>query len=870
MNILFVVSHRELADPFESVLLGFAERGHQVRLAIPFRKDAPALPERVAGCQLIEEVACPSQRADHWAAAHLLRCVRDYYRYLEPRYTAASRLRQRAQRMLVRAASDGHKTQATGECPVCGAQLSGDHWASILSGLGETEYTNLERLLVQAEADIPADGAIQAFLDAKRPQVVLVAPLLKLGSSLVDYVKGAQALGIPVAAPVVSWDDLSAEGSLHVIPDRLMVWNERQKQEALVLHGVPADRVTITGAPRFDAFVTRRLSVDRSPFCAALDLDPLRPIVVFLGSSEFVAPNERAFVDRWISALRSANDEALRRCNVVVRPHPKNRRGYLDWPFAAGAGVALHLADGDQALFDCLSHSAVAVGLNTGALIEAGLLGRPAQTVLAPEFAGAQQNTLHFHHLLRENGGFVDVADTLDTHMAQLAEAAADPSARDRAPVERFVWASGHTGQATALMIDAAERMARTIKGRGLLRWAQPSRSQPGAVSPIRTVRVEQPGLPVPGTLPPSVSPNLRREGGAVRSDDARFGAPSKSLDRIDSMLHGTDLSWLATDSTISEFWKRQVADAKQKALQNKAPQDLRVADVVGYLGYGFEPLPPGIQIEEDASLQRVLDAWQKVQPMLRRSGSKVPGFTLDEWEHLSSIAWLKDENLYDEYIDFLRPFTVKSSMSTVRHYYRTRIIERLCADRLGRQNLDVLEIGAGAGNLAAFLLSRHLVRTYVIVDLPEMLLNAAVSLRQYCPRATIHFDEIPAAPPVDGRQHIYLLRTRRIEELGSGQLDLLLNFNSFMEMDRATRDLYIREIYRTARDGAIFYNVNRRQAKLPQPDGSIFDNNPLLYPYAGEGGILFWEDDPFETAVRAWFGKRPSLAIARAEVVRK
>ena len=58
--------------------------------------------------------------------------------------------------------------------------------------------------------------------------------------------------------------------------------------------------------------------------------------------------------------------------------------------------------------------------------------------------------------------------------------------------------------------------------------------------------------------------------------------------------------------------------------------------------------------------------------------------------------------------------------------------------------------------------------------------------------------------------------------------------------------------------------------AKLPQSDGSLFDNNPLLYPYVTHDHVLFWEDDPFETAVRAWCGKRPSVAIARAEVVRK
>ena len=145
--------------------------------------------------------------------------------------------------------------------------------------------------------------------------------------------------------------------------------------------------------------------------------------------------------------------------------------------------------------------------------------------------------------------------------------------------------------------------------------------------------------------------------------------------------------------------------------------------------------------------------------------------------------------------------------------------------------------------------------------------MNAALNIRRYWPDAVVHADA-PPGPPEPGR--VYLVRTADISALASEQFDVAVNFNSFMEMDRAVRDLYISEMYRTAKNGAILYNVNRRQAKLPQSDGSLFDNNPLLYPYVTHDHVLFWEDDPFETAVRAWFGKRPSVAIARAEVVRK
>ena len=52
-------------------------------------------------------------------------------------------------------------------------------------------------------------------------------------------------------------------------------------------------------------------------------------------------------------------------------------------------------------------HSVAVVGVNTSALIESGIVGRPVYTVLADEFAGQQEGTLHFQHLKNVNGGLL-------------------------------------------------------------------------------------------------------------------------------------------------------------------------------------------------------------------------------------------------------------------------------------------------------------------------------------------------------------------------------------------------------------------------------------------------------------------------------
>jgi hypothetical protein len=72
---------------------------------------------------------------------------------------------------------------------------------------------NLASLLALMEATIPSDTAIEAFLQAERPDAVLVTPLINFGSYQADFVKSAQALGIPVGFPVFSWDNLTNKGA---------------------------------------------------------------------------------------------------------------------------------------------------------------------------------------------------------------------------------------------------------------------------------------------------------------------------------------------------------------------------------------------------------------------------------------------------------------------------------------------------------------------------------------------------------------------------------------------------------------------------------------------------------------------------------
>jgi hypothetical protein len=395
-------------------------------------------------------VFSPGAREEAWESlATTVRLALDYLRYFEPAFEAATGLRGRAEKRLPRV----YRTFISGL-----ARFGPAVRAAAAAGLRA-----IERL-------IPPNPKLDAFIREHNPDMLLVTPLIELGSQQVDYVKSARRLGIRSALCVASWDNLTTKGLIRVLPDHVIVWNDAQAAEAVSLHGAPPECAIVTGAQPFDRWFDARPSRNREEFCTMVGLDPARPFVLYVGSSTFIAPDEVPFFERWMSALRSAGVPAVAGASVLVRPHPANARQWRAFDLSTWPNVAMwppigtdpNAPDFSRDYFDSLYFSDAVVGINTSAQIEAGIIGRPVLTVRAPEFAHGQQGTLHFRHLV--DGGLVDVADSLDEHVPQLAAAMAGDTAaiaRRQAFVRSFVRPRGPDMRASAHFAKAIADLQR-------------------------------------------------------------------------------------------------------------------------------------------------------------------------------------------------------------------------------------------------------------------------------------------------------------------------------------------------------------------------------------------------------------------------
>jgi hypothetical protein len=416
LRILFFMRNVGYIRNFESVVRRLSASGHSIHVVV----DTPKMTkhEKPAAAHLEQLTqTCPNVTSSELAkvnsrfrflsiATQLVRLLGDYARYLDPIYSNAPKLQARARSRL--------RPSFAWFVDFIVARFSREKTTAFLN--------TLDRL-------IPAPSNIVRYIEGQSPDVVMVTPLLGLGSLQPDYVKACQELGVHSCLPVASWDNLTNKGLIHIRPDRVLVWNEPQKREAVELHCLPADSVIVTGAHTYDHWFDWQPGSTASDFKQKVGLNPDQPYVLFLGSSAFIAPNEHRIVLRWAEALRNSGDDQLKNVGILIRPHPQNAACWQKADFSHLGNISVYPRGGANAVgsaakseyYDSIFHCALVVGINTSGMIEAGILGKSVYTVLFDESAETQEGTLHFHHLTSVSGGLLHVARELPEHVAMLS-----------------------------------------------------------------------------------------------------------------------------------------------------------------------------------------------------------------------------------------------------------------------------------------------------------------------------------------------------------------------------------------------------------------------------------------------------------------
>ena len=230
LKLLLFLPSIEYYRILESLLVALLTAGHQVLLALDGDKGrAPA------------DQAHPldALREQHQGFA---------YRTLGPRkglwLIPAAALRRRLDYLRYLDSEDPGRTEYPGPPPSWGIKallfLPPFRWA-----WGRRLLAGLFRRL---EAAMPISPSVRSFVSEEAPNVVVVSPLVEFGSAQGDYIRTAEAAGIPSAVVIDGEIDLAAKGGIRDLATVTIFGKKAQADAAVQLHHLPRERLEVVGA----------------------------------------------------------------------------------------------------------------------------------------------------------------------------------------------------------------------------------------------------------------------------------------------------------------------------------------------------------------------------------------------------------------------------------------------------------------------------------------------------------------------------------------------------------------------------------------------------------------------------------------------
>ena len=402
-RILVTSSPWSLARSIPTVFTELVARG--VELVFATQPGNDPLPAELGSDPRVGVVELPLGRDGVEAeSVRLLRRLTDLNRFMDPALAESWWARRRtALRALVAA---GHPDAQAAAAELASQRLTPESHAALTNALN-----GIERRLP------PPRGLVEA-VDGLELDAILLVSRCSLGGAERDVIKIARALDLPTTMLVWSWDNLSSKAILNEHPDRLLVWNERQVDEAVELHGFPRrTRACAGGAELRPVLRGARGGAGAPPPAERTQDDPLPGLVEEhlegrarrlprLGRRGPRPPGTRPFETRGSSFA-----------------HTRAAGGWRQRPPAPSEQFEIEPArklEPDR-LAALLVDADVVVALNTSAELEAAAAGMPVVTFRAGELAPGQEGSAHFEYLLEQHGGFVIDSRDLDEHVENLA-----------------------------------------------------------------------------------------------------------------------------------------------------------------------------------------------------------------------------------------------------------------------------------------------------------------------------------------------------------------------------------------------------------------------------------------------------------------
>ncbi len=234
---------------------------------------------------------------------------------------------------------------------------------------------------------------MEQLFDEHQPALVVCAnPGLVF--SEVPLMRTARRRGVACMVIDASWDNFTNKLLPVRQADRLVVWNEIMKDQAVRLHGYRPEAISVAGAPQFDVHFRAQARCTRAEFFQRISADPSRKLIVLTTTPRSLY-RHHDYVLRELSAAIEGGP--LAGAQVLVRLHPRDEvEAYREFegvphviiekpfrPTVTGSdGLAIDVMPEHQRhLGDTLCHADAVVNVASTITIEACIFDTPVVNV---------------------------------------------------------------------------------------------------------------------------------------------------------------------------------------------------------------------------------------------------------------------------------------------------------------------------------------------------------------------------------------------------------------------------------------------------------------------------------------------------------
>lgn len=180
-------------------------------------------------------------------------------------------------------------------------------------------WIGLRRMLFPAKRYRP-------LFEKYRPDLVVVGTA---GLNLGEYylLRCAQSTRVRSLCALQSWDLFTTKGDLLERPEKMLVWNDANVQEAIRYFGYAPDDVRALGVPHFDVYFEPRTYVSREQWAAQYGFDPNLPVLLVTSAALHIHKNLPEVIQALADGMH--NNRFVRPLQILIRPHPSVYLGYV-------------------------------------------------------------------------------------------------------------------------------------------------------------------------------------------------------------------------------------------------------------------------------------------------------------------------------------------------------------------------------------------------------------------------------------------------------------------------------------------------------------------------------------------------------------